>query len=250
MAEDPYVTTVLSNITPTKITFTSLKEYDPDYTFTNLIPNAKMNTGWNYSSVSSRDPDLETNGIIVENPDCIYIYLSGTTSTPEVLLTNNTYIALDSTHKYYVRIYGFQKTKIAGASVGCYWPIQEPSVFEGYAVKDAGKWQMYSGVNTRNTFTTGSYQLRFDFNNNKTAGGIYFACPMLIDLTATFGAGKEPTKDWCDTNIPFTISSGNIYLDKPTSIKYGELTANELIETGTVTQIFTNKIQSEEFIEN
>lgn len=26
---------------------------------------------------------------------------------------------------------------------------------------------------------------------------------MLIDLTETFGVGNEPTKDWCDTNIPY-----------------------------------------------
>ena len=32
---------------------------------------------------------------------------------------------------------------------------------------------------------------------------------MLIDLTECFGAGKEPTKEWCDVNIPY-IESKNI----------------------------------------
>ena len=26
---------------------------------------------------------------------------------------------------------------------------------------------------------------------------------MLIDLTEAFGKGKEPTREWCDANIPF-----------------------------------------------
>ena len=36
---------------------------------------------------------------------------------------------------------------------------------------------------------------------------VYRANPLLIDLTATFGEGNEPTKDWCDANIPNFIGT-------------------------------------------
>ena len=31
---------------------------------------------------------------------------------------------------------------------------------------------------------------------------------IVVDLTATFGAGNEPTKEWCDKNLSFVASSG------------------------------------------
>ena len=229
-------------IHPNEIRFNTLKEYDPDYTFTNLIPNADMKTGWGYSASSDAIPKLVD--------ECSIIKMTGTTSSLEQCLpTSSANIPLINTHKYYVRVYAYQPTKLAGTSIGCYWPIAEPPVFEGYAVKDAGKWQLYSGINTRSTFTDGNYQLRFDFNNNKVAGNTYFTCPMLIDLTAIFGSGKEPTLAWCGENIPFAIKNGYIYTNKLTNIKSDTLTTNEFIETDTVSKIFADKIHSNVFIE-
>ena len=42
--------------------------------------------------------------------------------------------------------------------------------------------------------------MRLDFDNNRQAGAMYFDNLMLIDLTAIFGAGKEPDKAWLDKN--------------------------------------------------
>lgn len=36
--------------------------------------------------------------------------------------------------------------------------------------------------------------------------------PMIIDLTAACGAGNEPTKEWCDANIPYFIGSKDVPL--------------------------------------
>ena len=37
---------------------------------------------------------------------------------------------------------------------------------------------------------------------------------MLIDLTEAFGIGKEPTKDWCDNNIPYFKDTHTIKIRK------------------------------------
>lgn len=39
---------------------------------------------------------------------------------------------------------------------------------------------------------------------------VYRANPLLIDLTAVFGVGNEPTKEWCDANIPYFIGTHNM----------------------------------------
>jgi hypothetical protein len=38
---------------------------------------------------------------------------------------------------------------------------------------------------------------------------------MLIDLTAAFGAGNEPTQEWCDTNIKYFAGNTTIQYEAP-----------------------------------
>lgn len=161
---------------------------------TNLIPYPSMEgTGWSGGSYS-------TNYAYVGSRS---IRLSGTTSTPEVTVNTVRGISLNPSHTYYTRVYGYQTSKTTNATVGFYWPIAEPSFQENIAIGDAGKWNLYSAVNTRTSFTSGFYPFRIDWNNNNRAGTIYVDGCMLIDLTAAFGAGNEPTKAWIDEHVPY-----------------------------------------------
>lgn len=168
--------------------------------------------------------------------------LTGTTSTAEVTVPTTTSIALNSTHTYYSRVYGYQTSKTS-ASVGFYWPIAEPSFKEQIAIKGAGSWQLYSGWNTRTSFSDGSYPFRLDFNNNYNAGDMYFDGAMLIDLTVGFGAGNEPTQDWCDANIPYFEGTKAIFFADDylkygylpvgyTGLEYTESSGSQYIDTG------------------
>ena len=74
---------------------------------------------------------------------------------------------------------------------------------EGQSIGSSGSWNIVSAVNNRSSFTSGSYPLRLDYNNNNATTSVWYDGVMLIDLTASFGAGNEPTKSWCDENIPF-----------------------------------------------
>lgn len=160
---------------------------------TNLIPYPSMEgAGWSggvystdYAYVGSRS-----------------IKLVGTTSTAEVLTNTINSIALNPSHVYYVRIYGYQTSKTNGAALGFYWPIAEPSFNDNLPVGDAGKWNLYSTINNRASFAAGSYQLRVDWNNRQIAGTVYVDGCMLIDLTAAFGS-STPTKEWMDEHVPY-----------------------------------------------
>lgn len=172
----------------------------------NLIPVPSMTSGWSVSGTTA----------VTGYGGGSSIKLTGTTSTPEVVTNTAASIALIPSHIYYARVYGYQTTK-AGGSVGFYWPIAEPNFQEGISLKDAGSWQMYSGRNNRTSFSSGNYQFRLDYNNNYIAGTMYFSAPMLIDLTAAFGSGNEPTKEWMDSNIPYFVGS------------YGKLQAGDIL---------------------
>lgn len=162
-------------------------------TLTNLVAAASMEgTGWSGGSYSTSHALFGTRSLL----------LTGTTATPEAVAPTTASMALTPSHLYYSRVYGYQETR-TNASVGFYWPIAEPSFQEGIPIGPAGRWNLYSGRTNRTAFAAGSYQLRLDYNNSYIAGSMWFDGCILLDLTAAFGAGNEPEKDWCDECIPF-----------------------------------------------
>lgn len=46
---------------------------------------------------------------------------------------------------------------------------------------------------------------------NFKSGIIYFDGLLVIDLTATFGTGNEPDKEWCDNHIDYFNGTTTIY---------------------------------------
>jgi len=170
-------------------------------TLTNLITDA-----------SFEESNWAANG----TPDTTYakygnksLKITGNTSAREVTVPNKTNISLNSSHKYYAR-YEIYHTGATG-SAGLYWPIAEPYMFEGQSLGSANQWNIVGNVNNRSSFTsTTSGQLRVDFNNNNAAGTVWYDGVMLIDLTAAFGAGNEPSTAWCNSNIPFFTGSRRI----------------------------------------
>lgn len=69
-------------------------------------------------------------------------------------------------------------------------------------------WTIQSNTYTIEVVNAQDYVLRtFKVGGSGTA---YIDGIMLVDLTESFGAGNEPSKDWCDENIPFILSSGQV----------------------------------------
>ncbi len=99
----------------------------------------------------------------------------------------------------------------------CYWPIAEPLI--GSANVDTTKlnqWQRLSWRNVRSNWTDNqTAQFRFDFEGMASNTIAYIDDAMLIDLTAAFGAGNEPTQEWCDTNIEYFDGNTTIQYEAP-----------------------------------
>ena len=66
-----------------------------------------------------------------------------------------------------------------------------------------GKWERLSGIGqiTSTSYLDKSWYVR-NFMVNATTNS-YVDEVMIVDLTETFGAGNEPTKEWCDENINY-----------------------------------------------
>ena len=142
----------------------------------------------------------------------------------EILASSANAYPLDSSHVYYARVEAYQE--VASGTMEIYFPIAEPHMFNTPA-KEAGKWNVYSSVCGRSTFTTGTHKFRLDFNRDLDGKGGEVWCDglMLIDLTAACGAGNEPSKEWCDANIPyFTGTTTILPLSSPIQASVTQIT--------------------------
>lgn len=137
--------------------------------------------------------------------------MTANSGSAEVVFYTSDTILHNQTHKYYCRVETFQETKVGSTDI--YWPEAEPNFLNNIS-GPANTWVVVSAVNTRSNWTTHSDRLRFDFNNSRVAGQMWFDGALLIDLTECFGAGKEPTKEWLDSNIPWFLGE-YIYMEKP-----------------------------------
>ena len=152
------------------------------------FPATRGNCTWQLSSITPGDGAASSVKIIPSGAG-------------EVTLTSASH-AMAASHKYYVTF----KIRFESAVTGTcdwYWPVAEPAAASGMAVKAAAEtWVRLSAVSDRTSFADGSYPCRFDYNNNDGKNTTFwFTSCMLIDLTAAFGAGKEPSKEWLDKRI-------------------------------------------------
>lgn len=121
------------------------------------------------------------------------------TSSGEVTLTSGNY-PLYASHKYYLSFKVRFETSV-NTTFDWYWPVAEPAAVSGLRVNStANTWTRVSAVFDRTSFSDGSYPCRFDYNNEGNVA-VWFTSCMLVDLTASFGAGKEPSKEWMDKHV-------------------------------------------------
>lgn len=119
--------------------------------------------------------------------------------------------------------------------IQCYWPIDEPLM--GSANVDSSKinqWQKLSWYNIRSKWSDNfTHQFRFDFEGMAANTIAYIDDAMLIDLTAAFGAGNEPTQEWCNTNIEYFSGNKTIQYEAPNKYDLTVITPTK-IQTGDI----------------
>ena len=211
-------------------------------TLTNLVPcDGKtyfdVSTKSNMSSwaTSTKHPDDGSTGSTKITP----------AASGEATLASKVTPSLDPTHKYYISFQVMSETAMT-ASFDWYWPIAEPPAARLSTSLSANTWVKLSAVFERASFSAGAYQCRWDYNNESSLTPVYLSSTMLIDLTAAFGAGSEPNKEWMDANITFADSqtveySGNIVWAPPDG--WAEETGAHVSFKSPFDSIFSGKLQ-------
>ena len=150
-------------------------------------------------------------------------FSTGTAEATYQLTIKTGYIKvhLIPSHKYYFSVY-LRQPSVVG-SFDCYWPIAEPPVLQGVTVTAANTWQKKSTIVDRASFSEGDYEIRVDFNNPTTGSTLYVSNLVLVDLTATFGAGGEPDQAWCDANLDFNDTASDSAADTATITATGSV---------------------------
>lgn len=167
----------------TNVTLTNIMANDNKGWF----PATRGNCAWQTSTIVPGDGATS----------CLKIIPS---SSGEVTLTSVKHDLIAS-HKYYVSFKVRFKTSV-NVTFDWYWPVAEPAGAYGLRVNSgADTWTRVSAVFDRSSFSDGSYPCRFDYNNESSNATLWISSCMLIDLTASFGAGKEPSKEWMDKHV-------------------------------------------------
>lgn len=118
-------------------------------------------------------------------------------------LQTNTWIG---GHKYYFSIWVMQRTSLV-SSIQVNFHSTE--VLPAATNTTLNEWERHSCCPEPKGGTT-NYSGVFTINCKNHPGNNALTNIdglMWVDLTAAFGAGNEPDKEWCDANIPFTTSS-------------------------------------------
>lgn len=92
-----------------------------------------------------------------------------------------------------------------GDGLGKNWVFQSTLNFNN------SSWTKVSSLHSIDVINASNFMWRL-FIVNPTAN-LFVDNLILVDLTAAFGLGKEPTKEWCDTNIPYFENEYSIQVE-------------------------------------
>jgi len=129
-------------------------------------------------------------------------------------------IPISAGHKVYIRCY--LKSALTSATMWClsnrHGPSAEPTRRDNYTIGTVGagyeeSFKMKSIIPATSSFDYAIYVRPGNSGSgNPNLFSIAFTKPVFVDLTETFGAGNEPSKEWCDNNIPFFDGSGTLII--------------------------------------
>ena len=170
-----------------------------EYTITNMIKNGNFEkdaANWALSGASiTSDEKYSGEKSLMLSPNTTAMSTQTLSSTAPVL-----------NHKYYGSIMYKTVSGLTAADNRFEWYNTDNSdalmVFANK--KDTqGKWERLSGIGqiTSTSYLDKLWYVR-NFMVNATTNS-YVDEVMIVDLTETFGAGNEPTKEWCDGNINY-----------------------------------------------
>jgi hypothetical protein len=160
------------------------------YNYTNIITNGDLSsglTGWTLYGTGASNLAI-SNG---------YITISSTSGADGVC---QPYVSIVGHKYYFAYIAKFSSAGLSGF---------------GLATCGVGATTNTIYVGTTDTTLSGIVQCTVSYSTlvfgrpSVVPNTLYMKNLMVIDLTATFGTGNEPSQVWCDANLPFIVASSS-----------------------------------------
>ena len=181
------------------------------YSITNIVQNGSFENGttnWNLYNSTYSDIVLEdTNHVMVMKSTNDEDYTGGATQTISTPIAD---------HKYYGRLkLKTSSDYTASDSRFEIWTTDVTNARYVYFYKKDIKTSTWRNVSNIVTVVDSEYLTNRTWIirnfSRKSNVDIYVDDVIIIDLTATFGSGNEPSKAWCDENIDFFEGTTYIY---------------------------------------
>lgn len=166
------------------------------YTLKNLIDDSSFEGTTNYwTQYNSSYPATFTTSYKYKGSYGIQANVNG---IYERCVKNKTAVSIVSGHKYYMSLWAYIISYTSGDTTSFYVPILgHLDLYESRV----GQWQYRSKIITAgSSISTTDIRVGHVYSNTAN-NNIAIDCVMLVDLTEAFGAGNEPTEQWCDANI-------------------------------------------------
>lgn len=185
------------------------------YTMTNLVQNGSFEDGtdkWivgtNAKIESSTEYKYYGNNSIMSSPVNVShnenFFLQSYNNSDRAL------IDIKEGNKYYCQVKYFSPN--SNIQIVIYAPDWQST--EGLFVVTSPKsstWKTSSLYIDKKTSSNPQMYIRLDNDNNGIDTPSYFDGYICVNLTESFGAGNEPSKEWCDENISYFDGTSTIY---------------------------------------
>lgn len=172
--------------------------------------------------------------------------LAATEADQDMSFKSTDTIALIKSHKYYI---SFRVAQYGDATkvIKVLWPDDSSIPLGTAATPQTGTWYRASNVASVAHNSSGMYSIRFEVSGVDASQFTYFDQMMLVDLTAAFGAGNEPTVAWCNENISYFDGTKSLSMWYTTALIIdASVVPTETVVNGTIR--LTAKVQSEKKI--
>lgn len=111
-------------------------------------------------------------------------------------------------HKYYISLWVWQTA--ARGEGNMYWGNTTMPVIASISPTTFRNWVQFSTIVENHIPLDGEYPATIVYSASEIDPALEYQMRidgvMIVDLTATFGVGNEPDKDWCDANLEYTYT--------------------------------------------
>lgn len=174
------------------------------YNITNLVTNGSFEDG-NTVFTSLQNASVTTDTEKFNSGLNSILLLPVDTTLNEAYTQTEKIYSYELGHKYYYQVHYFSESTIQLFLIS--YNYKDNNINFSKSFKPTIQWEkasLYTGNNSSEsdiTVSANDIRLRIDNNNSGSYRESYFDDITLIDLTETFGAGNEPSQEWCDDNI-------------------------------------------------